>query len=277
MIVVPIWYFVILGFLFGASVGSFYNVLIYRMPRGLSLVKPASFCPSCKKHIPIFFNLPLVGWLLLRGKSACCKSPISVRYPLVELLCALLGALSVVLAEWGRPWGLEASEFKDMAALSWLLLGIVPVLLIDLEHHLIPDSISVGGIFVGLLLSIFPGGISVVDSLLGFLIAGGGLYVFGFLVTRFLKKEAMGFGDVKLLAGYGAIMGYFAAFEVLVMAALLGLLVILPMRFIKRPNGADFDESSKEEIPFGPFLSISAPIVYLWGDAILELYLSFIY
>jgi leader peptidase (prepilin peptidase)/N-methyltransferase len=277
MFIVPLWYAVSLFFVLGACVGSFYNVVIYRMPRGLSLIKPASFCPTCNKHIPIYHNLPILAWLFLRGKSACCGNRISIQYPLVELLCALLGALSVILAEWPLSFEAPWTQITNSFALFWLLLAIVPVCAVDFKHHLIPDSISIGGVVVGLLLSLIPGGISTVESLVGVLIAGVGLYGLGLLMTFLLKKEAMGFGDVKLLAGYGAFMGWFYAFEVLIFAAFLGLLVMLPLKFFKKIKGSEAENTSFGEIPFGPFLSIMAPIVYLWGDKILKVYLSFVY
>lgn len=277
MFIVPIWYVVSLFFVLGACVGSFYNVVIYRMPRGLSLIKPPSFCPTCKKQIPIYHNLPVVGWLFLRGKSACCRTRISIQYPLVELLCAVLGGLSVILAEWPLDFKATWTQMADTIALFWLLLAIVPVCAVDFKHHLIPDSISIGGIVVGLLVSFIPGGVIPQESLIGFLVAGVGLYGLGLLMTFLLKKEAMGFGDVKLLAGYGALMGWFYAFEVLIFAAFLGLLVMLPLKLFKKIKGSETENTSFGEIPFGPFLSIMAPIVYLWGDEILKVYLSFIY
>ncbi len=215
--------------------------------------------------------------VFLRGKSACCGNRISIQYPLVELLCALLGALSVILAEWPLSFEAPWTQITNSFALFWLLLAIVPVCAVDFKHHLIPDSISIGGVVVGLLLSLIPGGISPVESLVGVLIAGVGLYGLGLLMTFLLKKEAMGFGDVKLLAGYGAFMGWFYAFEVLIFAAFLGLLVMLPLKFFKKIKGSEAENTSFGEIPFGPFLSIMAPIVYLWGDKILKVYLSFVY
>lgn len=277
MFIVPIWYAVFLFFLLGACIGSFYNVVIYRMPLGLSLIKPPSFCPTCKKRIPIYHNLPILGWLFLRGKSACCGNKISVQYPLVELLCAFLGALSVILAQWPLNWQAPWTQIIDSIALFWLLLAMVPICAIDIKHHLIPDSISLGGVVVGLLLSFIPGGVTPQESLIGALVAGVGLYGLGFLMTLILKKEAMGFGDVKLLAGYGALMGWFCAFEVLILSAFLGLVIMLPAKYLVRKKDTNASKTSLGEIPFGPFLSIMAPVVYLWGDLIMKTYISFIY
>ena len=276
---IPLWYWLIVFFCVGACVGSFYNVIVYRMPRGISLINPPSHCPLCKKRIPIRYNLPIVGWLWLRGKSACCKQPISVIYPIGEALCGLLGALALYAAvgfgtDFTRPV-LSPQTWANAAALFWLLLGAYPVCAVDCQYKLIPDSISVGGIVAGLLISLIPGGITPFQSLIGAVAAGGGLYLVGWIATKVLKKEAMGFGDVKLLAGYGALMGVTGAVETLIVAAVLGLLVMVPYGMIKNRKAAkDSNEEEGGQIPFGPFLAVAAPFMYLWGDLLIVLYLT---
>lgn len=271
---IPLWYWLIVFFGLGACVGSFYNVIVYRMPRGISLINPPSHCPLCKKPIPIRYNLPIVGWLWLRGKSACCKQPISIIYPIGEGLCGLLGAISLFAAV-AVNYGAVVPElfcapvmnpvvWANAFAMFWLLLGAYPVCAVDCQYKLIPDSISVGGIVAGLLLSMVPGGITPFQSLIGAAVAGGGLYALGWVATKVLKKEAMGFGDVKLLAGYGALMGLTGAVETLVLAALLGILVMVPLR-------------KKGQIPFGPFLAVAAPFMYLWGGTLMDLYVKFVF
>lgn len=255
---IPLWYAAVLFAILGACVGSFYNVIVYRMPRGISLLSPPSFCPHCQKRIPIRYNLPVVGWLFLRGKSACCHRPISIRYPLGEALCGVLGAAALLLANYPFSWTEPVAHWADSLALFWLILGIYPVTAVDFEYKLIPDSISIGGIVVGLSLSLFPGGITPLESLFGTLLAGGGLYLIGFIAGKILKRDAMGLGDVKLLAGFGALMGFEKAFAVLVLASFIGILVMLPYRALQKEVG--------KEIPFGPFLAIAAPIVYRFGD-----------
>ncbi len=263
---IPVWYAAILFAILGACVGSFYNVIVYRMPRGLSLISPPSFCPHCHKHIPIWYNLPVFGWLILRGKSACCKKPISIRYPLGESLCGLVGGFSLIFANSSTPFTAPVEHWADSFALFWLLLGIYPVAAIDFRHKLIPDSISIGGIVVGIALSFFPGGISPLESILGALFAGGGLYLVGFIAGKILKRDAMGLGDVKLVAGFGALMGFGKAFAVLVLASLLGILVMVPYRMLKKEKS--------QEIPFGPFLMVAAPIVYRFGDLFFNYYFA---
>ena len=278
---IPLWYWLIVFFCLGACVGSFYNVIVYRMPRGISLINPPSHCPLCKKRIPIRYNLPIVGWLWLRGKSACCKQPISVIYPIGESLCGLLGALALYAAvgfgtDFSRPV-LSPVIWADAAAMFWLLLGAYPVCAVDSKYKLIPDSISVGGIVAGLLISLVPGGVTPLQSLIGAVVAGGGLYLLGWIATKVLKKDAMGFGDVKLLAGYGALMGVTGAVETLLVAALLGIVVMVPYGVLAAKKSAQNKNSEDAgQIPFGPFLAIAAPIIYLWGAALVEVYFKYV-
>ena len=278
---IPLWYWLIVFFCLGACVGSFYNVIVYRMPRGISLINPPSHCPLCKKRIPIRYNLPIVGWLWLRGKSACCKQPISVIYPIGESLCGLLGALALYAAvgfgtDFSRPV-LSPVIWADAAAMFWLLLGVYPVCAVDCKYKLIPDSISVGGIVAGLLISLVPGGVTPLQSLIGAVVAGGGLYLLGWIATKVLKKDAMGFGDVKLLAGYGALMGVTGAVETLLVAALLGIVVMVPYGVLAAKKSAQNKNSEDAgQIPFGPFLAIAAPIIYLWGSALVDAYFKFV-
>ena len=278
---IPLWYWLIVFFCLGACVGSFYNVIVYRMPRGISLINPPSHCPLCKKRIPIRYNLPIVGWLWLRGKSACCKQPISVIYPIGESLCGLLGALALYAAvgfgtDFSRPV-LSPEVWADAAAMFWLLLGAYPVCAVDCKYKLIPDSISVGGIVAGLLISLVPGGVTPLQSLIGAVVAGGGLYLLGWIATKVLKKDAMGFGDVKLLAGYGALMGVTGAVETLLVAALLGILVMVPYGVLAAKKSAQNKNSEDAgQIPFGPFLAIAAPIIYLWGSTLVDIYFKFV-
>ena len=279
---IPLWYWLIVFFALGACVGSFYNVIVYRMPRGISLINPPSHCPLCKKHIPIRYNLPIVGWLWLRGKSACCKQPISVIYPIGESLCGLLGALALfsscavnaetVSTELFTASVTDPAVWASALAMFWLLLGAYPVCAVDCKYKLIPDSISVGGIVAGLLLSFIPGGVTPLQSLIGAVGAGGGLFLLGWCASKLLKKEAMGFGDVKLLAGYGALMGVTGAVETLIVAAILGIVVMVPYGKITANKG-----DGTGQIPFGPFLAVAAPFMYLWGEQLFNLYTTFVF
>jgi leader peptidase (prepilin peptidase)/N-methyltransferase len=185
----------------------------------------------------------------------------------------LLGALALFSANYSVPFKDPVANWVDALAMFWLLLGMYPVCAVDVKYKLIPDSISVGGIVVGLVLSVFPGGITPFESLLGAVGAGGGLWLLGFIATKVLKKDAMGFGDVKLLAGYRAFMGLNAAVEVLILAALLGILVMIPWAKIMEKKGKS---DGLGQMPFGPFLAVSAPVMYLWGQDLLDLYVRFV-
>ena len=267
---IPLWYWLSVFFAFGACVGSFYNVIVYRMPRGISLINPPSHCPLCKKHIPIRYNLPIVGWLWLRGKSACCHQPISVIYPIGEALCGLLGAIALfaaVAVVGGVPVSAafftapvtEPAVWASAFAMFWLLLGAYPVCAVDCKYKLIPDSISVGGIVAGLLISMV-----------------------GWCASKLLKKDAMGFGDVKLLAGYGALMGVTGAVETLIVAAILGIVVMVPYGKIAasragKKAGRQDEGDGSGQIPFGPFLAVAAPFMYLWGETLFNLYVAFVF
>lgn len=290
MDVIPLWYWLIVFFVFGACVGSFYNVIVYRMPRGISLVNPPSHCPLCKKRIPLYLNLPIIGWIILRGKTACCHKPLNIIYPIGESLCGLLGALAL-FASVSVNYGDVVPElfsvpvtspvvWADALAMFWLLLAVYPVCAVDFKYKLIPDSMSIGGIVAGLLLSLIPGGITPLSSLIGAIAAGGGLYLLGVVASKVFKKDAMGFGDVKLLAGYGALMGAQLAVMTLVIAAVIGIIVMIPYAKMQAKVAAkasvDDSEDAPGQIPFGPFLAIAAPVVYLWGNKLLELYFKFV-
>ena len=155
---------------------------------------------------------------------------------------------------------------------------------VDFKYKLIPDSISVGGIVAGLVISFIPGGMTPVESIVGAVAAGGGLYLLGWVATKVLNKAAMGFGDVKLLAGFGAIMGVTRAVEVLVVASILGILIMVPYAKIAEKRAAEKASQNKDaaedegagQIPFGPFLAVAAPFMYLWGDALKDLYMKLV-
>jgi leader peptidase (prepilin peptidase)/N-methyltransferase len=252
--------------LWGACAGSFFNVLIYRMPRGLSVVRPRSFCPACRAPLRAWENVPVLGWLWLRGKCAHCHAPIPARYPLVELLGLALGFLAAFLASPDPASPLFPAR---SLTLLWLLLSLVPVFASDFKYQLLPDTVTVGGILAGLLFSLLPDGMGLFWSLAGALLAGGGLWLFGAVTRRILGRDTMGFGDCKLLASYGALMGAYPAFVTLLLGAALALLVMVPARLAARRRVGG-------RIPFGPFLACAAPLSYLWGEKITGLYFGFV-
>ena len=197
------------------------------------------------------------------GKCANCKEPISIKYPLVEFLGMQLGFLAAIIAE-PNPW--QDANMAESLRLFWLMVTLIPIFAIDFKHLLLPDTVTIGGILLGFALSFFEGGIGWLDSLIGIASCGGGLFLFSFAISKIIKREGMGFGDVKLFAGFGAIMGAELAYVALIIGSLLALAVIVPFRFIAKKDMA-------KPFPFGPFLGLGAPISYLFGYKILYVYM----
>ncbi len=249
------------AFLFGSLIGSFFNVVIYRMPRGQSVAWPPSHCVKCDYRIRFYDNIPVISWLLLRGKCRSCRTPIGWIYPLVELFTA---ATAVAVA----AWVLSHDYPPDfVVALFFFTLVSVPILVIDLRHFLIPDLFTFPGMALGLGLSLYPGGISFAESLMGGAGAGGLLWLVGFAAEKALRKEAMGLGDVKLLAMAGTLFGLKAALLGLVFASFLGCLLGIPFLLIR-------GRTASNHIPFGPFICAGVLIAVLAGDKIWAWYFS---
>lgn len=256
---------------FGLILGSFFNVLIYRLPREESIIMPGSRCPSCGRPILPHENIPIFSYILLRGKCAGCKGKISIQYPLVEFVTA---ALSLVL------WYTLVFEYIA-AELNWwdymtlilrvlTLLILIPVSVIDYHHYIIPDSITLGGLVLGIAVSFIPGQLTPLQSLIGVATGGGILLLIG-SIGQFLfkKKEAMGGGDIKLLAFAGAVFGWKLAIMTIAFGALFGSVIGLIMMAIKiLPQD--------HKIPFGPFLAVGAWVALLFGDTIVTAYFNFI-
>jgi len=231
-------------FVFGAVVGSFLNVVIHRMPRERSLVKPRSACPDCGQTIRWFDNLPVISWLALRGRCRGCSARISIRYPLVELLA---GAFAV-LALW--QWGPSLTAV-EVAVFAWISLVLG---LIDLEHQILPDLLTYPSILLGLTASWFGGYTWWLDSLLG-AVVGAALPTMVIVLYRWLRGvEGMGWGDVKYLAAIGSVVGLRGCVGVLVVAATLGAAVGVGLILSGRGSG-------KTALPFGTFLALA---VILW-------------
>jgi leader peptidase (prepilin peptidase) / N-methyltransferase len=239
-------------FIFGLIIGSFCNVAIYRLPQGKSIITPGSRCPSCTASIRPWDNIPVLSFLFLRGQCRACKEPISLRYPSVELIS---GMLYVLL--WFK-YGLSI-PFAVYAALTSTLLTVA---LIDYDHKIIPNIITLPGIIIGLGLSLWALPITPVASLLGILVGG----VFFYLIAL-VSKGSMGGGDIKLIAMIGAFLGWQGAFFTILSGALLGSLVGVTLMVLGK-------KGRKDKVPFGPFLSIGAILFILWGDDLIHWYLS---
>ncbi len=245
-------------FLFGICIGSFLNVLIYRLPRDENVVRGRSHCVSCGTMIPWYDNIPLVSYWLLRGKCRFCKASFSFRYFLVELLTGL-----VWLFLW-RYYGFTGYWISTVILFSLL----IAVTFTDLETGYIPDLLNFPGMILGLLLSaIFPflfardiWYLSLWKSFLGLLMGGGTLLSLGVLGQWIFKKEAMGGGDIKLLAFLGAFLGIKKVMLVIFIAPFFALPFAVYTRFIKK----------SETFPFGPFIVMAAVWTYFCGDVFLQ-------
>ena len=244
------------AFLVGACIGSFLNVVIHRLPRGESIVSPRSRCPGCGRPIRVIENFPIVSFIVLGGKCAGCGGAISWRYPAIELLTATGFAATFLLDGPGIPL------LRDLLFFSLL----VPIAFIDIDHRIIPDELSLGGLAAGLLLSFLTGG-EWKESVAGALLGGGILYATAFLYEKARGAEGMGGGDIKLLAMIGAFVGWRGALATIFFGALLGATGgILAMR-----KGG---EGLKTAIPFGPYLCVAALLSrylggWFWGMMLL--------
>ncbi len=235
---------ILYAFVLGAIVGSFLNVVIYRVPRRLSIVKPRSACPSCATPIAWFDNLPILSWLILGGRCRSCRGAIAIRYPLVEAAAGALAAFGVSL------YGLSPIT-AEVVIFAWLSLALA---LIDLEHQILPDVMTYPAIVFGLVFSWFGGFTTFIDSVAGALV-GAALPTCVILLYRWLRGiDGMGWGDVKYLAAIGAVVGLQGCLMVLVVAAVLGALVGGLLIAIGRGSG-------KTALPFGTFLAVA---VILW-------------
>jgi len=246
------------AFLFGAIIGSFLNVCIWRLPAGESIAFPPSHCPHCKARIHSWDNIPLLSYVVLRGRCRVCRAPISVRYPLVE---ALTGALVVVLV-----WRFDMSA--RLAVDGIFVAALIVVSVIDLDHQIIPDVISLPGIVIGLLLAVVGWGPPVQASLIGVLLGGGTLYAVAAGYQLLTGREGMGGGDIKLLAMIGAFLGWRGVLVTLVLGSFGGAVIGLGLMALR---GAD----SRVPIPFGPFLALGALCALLFGDVLIQWYLHF--
>ena len=243
--------------LFGLITGSFLNVVIYRLPRGKSVVWPASACGGCGRELRWFENIPIVSWVVLGAKCARCKAPISWHYPLVEATTAVL----FVLVTWLTPAG------PLLAARLIFVCGLVVLFGIDLEHQSLPNSITLPGIVAGLIFSLAgPPGLR--DSVIGVLLGGGVLYAIAAGYYLWRREEGLGMGDVKMLAMIGAFLGWQAVLLTLVLASLSGAVIGVAMMALQRGT-------MKYALPFGTFLALGALVAMLAGEPIVDWYLGF--
>lgn len=254
---IPFYFSITYVFLMGLLLGSFANVVIWRLPLNQSVVTPRSRCPKCSKLISWYDNLPVLSWLVLRGKCRQCHTPISIRYPAVELLMGTL--FSFVFYKYGWSWTtLEALIFT---------FGLVTVSFIDLDHYILPDEFTLGGIVVGLLGAGLNPDRTFWPALAGVMMGGGFLWAVAYVYMALRKQEGMGGGDIKLLGWIGAVLSWQSIPFVILVASALGSVVgIIALR--KSGKGL------KTSIPFGPYLAIAALVYLLGGDILGRLYLE---
>lgn len=246
--------------LVGAALGSFLNVCIYRWPLGESVVRPRSRCPGCHTVIPWYDNIPVLSWLILRGRCRRCGRPISVEYPAVELAVALIW---LGMAVWQGP-GLGAVRG---ALFLTLLLGIA---ILDARHRIIPDQLSLGGTALGLALAAWPGGFALATAAIG--AAAGYLFMWAIKLggEALLKKPALGIGDIHMMAMIGAFLGVAGALLTVFLGSALGLLIGVPLAWIRGQL-----EALGTYLPLGTFLAMGATVAYLWGEPLIRWYLGY--
>lgn len=248
--------------IFGLLIGSFLNVCIYRLPRDLSVVAPRSFCPACGRQISWFDNIPLLSYVLLRGRCRYCRNPFSVRYPIVETLTAVCFFSAV------RQYGVSGEALR-LGIFSCLLIAL---LFTDFETFILPDEITIGGTFAGLFLALafprpaglvslflpadrLPAGESFADAVLGALLPAGVLWLIGELYFRFRGREGLGFGDVKMMLMLGSFTGLEGSLLSLIAGSVAGSLVGVALLAMRGRSAAT------HELPFGSFLAAGALIL----------------
>lgn len=245
---------ILLAGAFGAVLGSFLNVCVYRIPAGQSIVHPRSRCPSCKQPIAWRDNIPIVSWLVLRGRCRWCLTPISVQYPLVEAIVALLWAVSVL------AWG-PSAKGVSAGAFGTILLGIG---LVNARTNLIPDEFTLGGLVIGLALSLTGGQQGFVNALIGAAAGFVLLWVIDRIAGFVFKDEGIGGSSEKMMAMVGSFVGWHGVLLTII-AAVLGSVLFVPLSLKK-----------KRLLPFGVLLAVGAAVAFVFGDAIIAWYGHFL-
>lgn len=276
--------FAVFAFAMGCCLASFMNVCIWRIPRGESVAWPPSYCPNCNTRIKWYQNIPVLSYICLRGRCANCRQPISMRYTVVELLGGILFLLAYL--QWGMPFFLGGKPVLGLMPVA--TLGVVPVYwlvatglilgsFVDLAHQWIPDRVTIGGMLLGVPLSFLVpelqyerDGLTALGWSLGGLVLGFSfLWLVGWVFSKVFKKDAMGFGDVKLMGAIGAFFGPAAVLFTIVVSSFAGALVglLLIGRGKARLGGYT-------AVPYGPFLALGVLVWMFWGRPILAWYLK---
>ena len=243
--------------LLGLLLGSFMNVCIYRLPRGLSPVRPRSGCPKCGHMLTWYENIPVLSYLALRARCRKCRTPISPIYPIIEIIT---GAVFLAGYVWYGPQPLLIVRL----VFAWAMIALF---VIDLQHQILPNVITLPGIIVGVLANALAGP-GWVASLIGAAVGAGSLFAIAEIYYRVRHEEGMGMGDVKMLGMIGAFLGWKLVLVTLVLSSFIGSVVGVFVLVAKR-------ESLKYAMPYGTFLAIAALVAAVWGDALLDWYLGY--
>ena len=247
------WIVSALAGLVGLMIGSFLNVCTLRWPEDESVVFPGSHCPKCGEPIRWYDNVPVLGYVLLRGRCRACREPISLQYPLVELATGLV---------WTGMFSYAGLSFEALRG-TLLLTILFGIALTDARFYIIPDQFSLGGLVLGLGLAFLPGGIDALDALIGAIVGFGLLGSVAVVGKWMLKKDAMGLGDIKMMAMVGAFLGWAGVLLTVFLGALLGAVIFGPISY-----------KTKKLVPFGIFLAAAAAITYGFGSEIIDWYLT---
>ena len=241
-------------FILGLVIGSFLNVVIYRLPKGESIVRPPSHCPECGHRLKPLELVPIVSYIFLRGKCSNCGIRISVRYPMVELFTAIIFTGNYIMF----------SDIMNIVAGLVLSSILIALTMIDYDHQILPDSLTLGGLAIGLIFSFIRPGFNALTGISGIFAAGGLLFV-----VALVSKGGLGGGDIKLMAMTGSFLGPLSAVAAVFLGALIGLIASLPGIITGKLE-------MKSKLPFGPFLAIASMIFWFWGDIFWNWYLGLI-
>ncbi len=250
-------FYIVAAGAFGAMFGSFLNVCILRLPVDESLVSPPSTCPKCGTPVKWYDNVPILSWLVLTGKCRTCKAPISFQYPLIELVVALMWVASA----WFYGVNLTGAS---AAILGTILLGIAVT---DARHYIIPNEFTWGGLVIGLVLAGVGGVDTLIEAAIGAATGFGLLYFVAWAGEKAFRKEAMGGGDIKMMAMVGAFVGWQGVLLTIFAGSFLGTLVFLPLRFARK---------SPPLVPFGVFLAAGAALTFVVGDDLIAWYMGYL-
>ena len=282
-------YFCIFGFFsfaIGACIASFLNVCIWRLPRNESVVRPASHCPNCNTPIRWFQNIPVLSYVALGGKCASCRKPISMRYTIVELLGGILFLAAYL--QWAMPAAfadLPVAGMRPLFSLGsvpafWLVFsGLILGSFIDLEHFYLPDRVTIGGMLLGVPASFLLPELQLektpVDALAwsaaGLAFGFFFLWAMGWVFSKLFKKDALGFGDVKLMGAVGAFFGPTAVLFVLIVSSIVGSVVGIALIIRGRAKLGGFTA-----VPYGPFIAAAVLVWMFWGPGLVDIYIRLI-